>query len=123
MNKVEINRGNLLREFAERIKKTYGGISLNISDVVEALNSNEKVDEGLKKHIEKIIASLVLLEQKILVEKKLTDKQTLHLLNRKINNIKSLRSYLVLAERKPDHSIIVAIDRLNNSLLALFAEA
>ena len=117
MSKLE-----LLQQFAEQIRKSYGAISSNISGVVEALNSGEEVDEKFQKHIEKIIAYLKLVEQKILVEKKLADNsEKLRLLKEEINNIKKLESYLKLAKTNSSHSVIVAINSLNNSLMALFA--
>ncbi len=117
MNKLE-----LLQQFAEQIRKSYGAISSNISGVVEALNSGEEVDEKLKKHIEQIIAYLKLVEQKIIVEKKLADNsEKLRLLKEEVTKIKKLKSYLKIAETNPSHSVIVAINSLNNSLMALFA--
>ena len=88
------------------------------------MNSSEDIDEGLKKHIEQIIASLELVEEKILVERKLADNtETLRLLKEEIKRIKDLRSYLKLAEKDSSHSVIVAINSLNKSLLALFARS
>ena len=113
----------LLQKFAEQIRKSYGAISSNISGVVEALNSGEEVDEKLQKHIEQIIAYLKLVEKKILVEKKLADNsEKLRLLKEEINEIKKLESYLKLAKTNSSHSVIVAINSLNNSLMALFAK-
>jgi len=119
-----MNRLELLRQFAEQIRRSYEAISSNILSVVEAMNSSEDIDEGLKKHIEQIIASLELVEKKILVERKLADNtETLRLLKEEIKRIKDLRSYLKLAEKDSSHSVIVAINSLNKSLLALFARS
>ena len=118
------NRLELLRQFAEQIRKVYGAISSNILEVVEVLNSSDKTDEGLKKHIENIIASLELVEKKMMVERELAeDKGTLHLLKEEIERIRDLESYLKLAKKNANHSVITAIDRLNKSLMGLFARS
>ena len=123
MSKSKVNRFLLLKQFAEQIKKSYGAISSNIQKVVEVLNSSEDIDESLRGHIEKIIASLEAVEKKILVEKGLANEtENLRVLNEEINKIKELESYLKLARRSSSHSVIVAINNLNKSLLALFAK-
>lgn len=116
-----MNRLKLFQQFAKQIKRSYGAISSNIQEVVEVLNLSEGVDDDLKKHIRQIIASLGSVEQKVFVARKLADDtETLSLLEKEIKKIRNLGSYLKLAEKDPSHSVIVAINSLNNSLMALF---
>jgi len=128
------NKLRLLRKFAAALGAAYAPIAREIDAVVEALNVTGP-DDQLKRYIERIVASLKVVEKKISFEKKLaasakkeitlndaSAQEILPLLAKQIKYILALEHDLEGAERSPSRDLIFAINRLNSELERLFGK-
>ncbi len=113
----------LLQRFAAAIRDAYAPIARGIDAVVEALNVTGP-DAQLKRYIERVVASLNVVEKKIKFEERLADRQKeiLPVLAQQITKILKLEHGLRAAEGSPSRDLIFAINRLNSELERLFAE-
>ncbi len=111
----------LLKQFTERLSGVYSAISSRIIGIIEVLNTTHETDEETRQLIEETVASLILVEEKIRVEKGLAERKVLRILKRQITKIRSLETYLRISERKATPRIIRKINQLDEELKKLFA--